>query len=90
MKGHKGLVQFTVRPGNQEDCVRRHTVLPFGATGSVWAYLRVADVICFFAVVMLMLLSSHFLDDFYLCEPSEHAEQALEMFSRIHVRWASR
>ena len=75
---------FTLLPGNPKDCVWKHTVLPFGATSSVWAYLRVADVICFLAVVMLMLLSSHFVDDFYLCEPQEHAQQAFECFSRIH------
>ena len=38
----------------------------------------------FLAVAMLMLLSSHFVDDFYLCEPQEHAQQAFECFSRIH------
>ena len=37
----------TLLHGDPAQAVWRHTVFPYGATGSVWVCLRVADVICF-------------------------------------------
>ena len=70
---------LTIHPRDPTDAAWKHTVLPFRATGPVW---RVTC--CFFAVVMLLLMLSDFIDDFYLCEPSSTDEQAFMMFSRIH------
>ena len=34
--------------------------------------------------VMLMLISSHVVDDYYLCELSSTAEHAFVMFAKVH------
>eukprot|EP00439_Symbiodinium_sp_Y106_P077210 s1684_g16.t1 len=50
-----------------------HNSLPFGSSGSVWSYLRVADVLSFLAVSLLVVPSAHFVDDFYQSEDEEVA-----------------
>ena len=75
----------TVLPGEPEGSVWQHTVLPFGATGSVWAYLRVADAFCFLSIVLLWLAAAHFVDDFFMVEGSELAPVGFKSFHDIHA-----
>ena len=42
---------FVFVPSEEGPQVFQHLVHPFGGTGSVWAYLRVADVICLITLV---------------------------------------
>ena len=75
----------TVLPGDSEGSVWQHNVLPFGATSSVWAYLRVADAICFLSIVLLFLAAAHFLDDFFMIEGLEIAPAGFRSFQDIHA-----
>ena len=63
----------------------QHNVLPFGATSSVWAYLRVADAICFLSIVLLFLAAAHFVDDFFMIEGLEIAPAGFRSFQDIHA-----
>ncbi|CAE7939291.1 unnamed protein product, partial [Symbiodinium necroappetens] len=40
------------------------------STGSVWAYFRITDKICFLTLVLVFLPAAHFVDDFYYSQPS--------------------
>ena len=62
----------------------QHNVLPFGATSSVWAYLR-ADAICFLSIVLLFLAAAHFVDDFFMIEGLEIAPARFRSFQDIHA-----
>ena len=59
--------------------------LPFGSTRSVWSYLRVADVLSFLAVSLLIVPSAHFVDDFYQSEDSEMAQSVFSAFKTFHI-----
>ena len=48
----------------------RHNALLFGATASVWAYGRTADLLCWIARCFLMVGAVHFVDDFAALEAS--------------------
>ena len=71
-------------PGEPEGSVWQHNVLPFGATSSVWAYLRVADAICFLSIVLLLLAAAHFVDDFFMIEGAHVAMLGFRSFQDIH------
>ena len=55
-----------VLPGKSKELIWQHAVLPCGAAGSVWAYLRVKDAICFPGIVRLVV--AHFVDDSFMIE----------------------
>ena len=61
-----------------------HQVLPFGSSGSVWSYIRVADALCFLSIVLLWLAAAHFVDDFFGCENHESADHGFQGFQEIH------
>ena len=71
---------FVFVPSDKGPEVFQHLVLPFGGIGSVWAYLRIADVICLITLVLAYIPASHFVDDFYFSEPDTTAESAFECF----------
>ncbi|CAE7405213.1 unnamed protein product, partial [Symbiodinium necroappetens] len=71
---------FVFVPSEKGPEVYQHLVLPFGGTGSVWAYLRIADVICLITLVLAYIPASHFVDDFYFSEPDKTADSAFECF----------
>ena len=75
----------TVLPGESEGSVWQHTVLPFGATSSVWAYLRVADAICFLSIALLLLAAAHFVDDFFMVEGADSAQGGFASFKDMHA-----
>ena len=62
-----------------EQALFYHSSLPFASVGSVWAYLRVADVLSFLAGSLLIVPGAHFVDDFYQSEDSEVA-QSVRLF----------
>ena len=62
-----------------------HNSLPFGSSGSVWSYLRVADVLSFLAVSLLVVPSAHFVDDFYQSEDEEVAPSGFSAFKDFHT-----
>ena len=53
----------TILPGDSDVAVWMHQVLPFGSSGSVWSYIRVADALCFLSIVLLWPAAAHFVDD---------------------------
>ena len=69
---------FVSLPTNHGPSVWQHQVLPFGSSGSVWAYLRVADVICFRAIVLAFIPAAHFVDDFFFAELQQTAMSAYD------------
>ncbi|CAE7760192.1 unnamed protein product, partial [Symbiodinium necroappetens] len=74
---------FVFVPSEKGPEVFQHLVLPFGGTGSVWAYLRIADVICLITLVLAYIPASHFVDDFYFSEPDKTADSAFECFCQL-------
>ena len=74
----------TILPGDPEVAVWMHQVLPFGSSGSVWSYIRVADTLCFLSIVLLWLAAAHFVDDFFGCENHESADHGFQGFQEIH------
>ncbi|CAE7900095.1 unnamed protein product, partial [Symbiodinium microadriaticum] len=71
--------------------VFRQLVLPFGGTGSVWAYLRITDKICFLTLVLVFLPAAHFVDDFYYSQPSRssvpNVSSAAAATTRAFIFW---
>ena len=61
-----------------------HNSLPFGATSSVWGYLRFADVLAFLSVALLMLCATHYVDDFFNIEAAATSQQAFWVFQEFH------
>ena len=59
--------------------------LQFGSSGSVWSYLRVADVLSFLAVSLLIVPSAHFVDDSYQSEDAELAPPGFSAFKTFHT-----
>ena len=88
--GHSLFVTQTsvsLSSSDKSTAVWRHTVLPFGAAGSVWAYLRVADVIWFLGIALFWLRFSHFVDDSYMCEPSHVRRTRSRVFQGSQFAW---
>ncbi|OLP99308.1 hypothetical protein AK812_SmicGene18150 [Symbiodinium microadriaticum] len=73
-----------VLPVQKDRCLFVHNSLPFGSTGSVWSYLRVADVLSFLAVSLLFVPSAHFVDDFHQSESDDVAESGFQSFKLFH------
>ncbi|CAE7672356.1 unnamed protein product, partial [Symbiodinium sp. CCMP2456] len=71
---------FVFVPSQDEPSVFQHLVLPFGGTGSVWSYLRVADVICFLTITLAFIPAAHFVDDYFY---SEWCGQSLTTASQL-------
>ena len=61
-----------------------HFALPFGSVGSVWGYLRVADVVSFLSIVLLITFAAHYVDDFFMIEQSATAHAAFAIFQAFH------
>ena len=61
-----------------------HFALPFGSVGSVWGYLRVADVVSFLSIVLLITFAAHYVDDFFMVEQSATAGAAFAIFQAFH------
>ena len=57
-----------------------HFALPFGSVGSVWGYLRVADVVAFLTITLLFVFVAHYVDDFFSLERSSTAAISFAMF----------
>ncbi|CAE7799181.1 unnamed protein product [Symbiodinium sp. CCMP2592] len=72
-------------PNQAEPSVFRHLVLPFGGTGSVWSYLRIADIICFLTITMLFIPAAHFVDDYFYSEPTHTSESAFTSFCLLQA-----
>ena len=73
-----------VLPVQKDRCLFVHNSLPFGSTGSVWSYLRVADVLSFLAVSLLFVPSAHFVDDFHQSESDDVADSGFQSFKLFH------
>ena len=74
---------FVLFPGPHPE-LWRHNCLTFGAVASVWAYVKVADVLCALAIILLLCASSHFVDDFFNVEARLSAESAFLSFQQFH------
>ncbi|CAE7194107.1 unnamed protein product [Symbiodinium microadriaticum] len=74
-----------ILPVSGDKALFYHSSLPFGSTGSVWSYLRVADVLSFLAVSLLLVPSAHFIDDFYQPEEESLAQSGFACFKRFHT-----
>ena len=61
-----------------------HFALPFGSVGSVWGYLRVADVVAFLTITLLLMFAAHYVDDFFSLERSSTAAISFAMFQTFH------
>eukprot|EP00439_Symbiodinium_sp_Y106_P045782 s258_g5.t2 len=61
-----------------------HFALPFGSVGSVWGYLRVADVVAFLTITLLFVFAAHYVDDFFSLERSSTAALSFMMFQTFH------
>ncbi|CAE7844333.1 unnamed protein product, partial [Symbiodinium necroappetens] len=73
-----------ILPVQKDRCLFVHNSLPFGSTGSVWSYLRVADVLSFLAVSLLFVPSAHFVDDFHQSESADVADSGFQSFKLFH------
>ena len=62
----------------------RHRALLFGSVASVWAYGRVADLLCWLGRTLLLTGVLHFVDDYGAVECAETAESS---FHYIHQLW---
>ena len=67
-----------------------HYAMPFGAVGSVWGYIRVADVLAFLPIASLWPCVAHFVDDFFLVKGSGTAHPAFRAFQSFHQTLGSR
>ncbi|CAE7027728.1 DD3-3 [Symbiodinium sp. CCMP2592] len=74
-----GLVMPGVSPS-----LWSHNALPFGSVGSVWAYLRVADVVSFLTITLLLMFAAHYVDDFFSLERSRTALSGFAVFQAFH------
>ncbi|CAE7040700.1 ftsH [Symbiodinium sp. CCMP2592] len=61
-----------------------HNALPFGSVGSVWAYLRVADVVSFLTISLLLMFAAHYVDDFFSLERFRTAISGFAVFQAFH------
>ena len=61
-----------------------HFALPFGSVGSVWGYLRVADVVAFLSVSLLHTLAAHYVDKFFSVDQFLFAESSFATFQAFH------
>ena len=61
-----------------------HFALPFGSVGSVWGYLRVADVVAFLSVSLLFTFAAHYVDDSFSVEQALFAESSFAAFQAFH------
>ena len=64
----------------------KHHALLFGSTGSVWAYGRTADFLCWLGRTLLLASVVHFVDDFAAVEPNDTTESS---FRACHDLWSS-
>ena len=62
----------------------KHQALLFGSVGSVWAYGRMADLLCWLGRTLLLVGALHFVDDYGAIEGSESADSS---FRTIHQLW---
>ena len=60
-----------------------HSALCFGASASVWAFNRCADMIQFVARKLLLVPVHHFVDDFGAAEPSNLAMSGFSSFQSL-------
>ena len=74
-----------VLPVEPDKALFYHNSLQFGSSGSVWSYLRVADVLSFLAVSLLIVPSAHFVDDSYQSEDAELAPSGFSAFKTFHT-----
>ncbi|CAE7632255.1 unnamed protein product [Symbiodinium sp. CCMP2592] len=74
-----GLVMPGVSPS-----LWAHNALPFGSVGSVWAYLRVADVVSFLTISLLLMFAAHYVDDFFALERFRTAMSGFAVFQAFH------
>ncbi|CAE7265094.1 DNMT3A [Symbiodinium sp. CCMP2592] len=72
-----------VMPG-ESPSLWAHNALPFGSVGSVWAYLRVADVVSFLTITLLLMFAAHYVDDFFSLERSRTALSGFAVFQAFH------
>ncbi|CAE7213569.1 unnamed protein product [Symbiodinium natans] len=70
-------------PCQKEQALWLHLALPFGSTGSVWSYVRIADALTFVALTLLMLPTAHYVDDFFQVEPTSVAESGFQAFQQL-------
>ncbi|CAE7810853.1 unnamed protein product, partial [Symbiodinium necroappetens] len=61
-----------------------HFSFPFGSVGSVWGYLRVADVVSFLSIALLLMFAAHYVDDFFSIEQAATASRAFAAFQAFH------
>ena len=61
-----------------------HFALPFGSVGSVWSFLRIADVVALLPVTLLLTFAAHYVDDFFSVEQSWSAESSFATFQAFH------
>ena len=69
-----------------EDCgpvAARHNVLPFGCTGSVYAWDRIGALIAHLARVLLKLPVLRYVDDFFSVARSGGGRHAMRAFARL-------
>ena len=75
---------FVLFPKSPSPELWRHNSLTFGAVASVWAYVKVADVLCALAIILLLCSASHFVDDFFSVEGQVSADSAFTCFQQFH------
>ena len=63
-------------PDQGQPSVFKHLVLPFGGTGSVWGYLRIADIVCLLTITLVLIPAAHFVDDYFYSEPEHTSPSA--------------
>ena len=78
-----------VLPVEPDKALFYHNSLQFGSSGSAWSYLRVADVLSFLAVSLLIVPSAHFVDDSYQSEDAELAPSGFQPLRLSTQAWAS-
>ena len=64
----------------------RHRALLFGSVAGVWAYGRVADLLCWLGRTLLLIGCLHFVDDYGAIEGADTASSS---FETIHRLWES-
>ena len=63
--------------------VWRHSVLPFGASASVWHFNRCTDAVVWLARCLLMIVALHYVDDIGGPEPPWSAQSACDSFKEL-------
>ena len=81
---YRMLPVFRSLSGEKHAEIWCHAALPFGASGSVWAYCRVADCLTFMVLALVLVPASHFVDDYSYSQHEQFSDSGRSAFLRFN------